>query len=125
MSLIHIKLTKEHLKLINAFYLQEDGDDVVYVNKKYLYGGTHLLEDLADILGYQDSYIKGTEEDAEGKAFPDDVEKHMLEIHNYIVDNFYYIESLIHFYATKGGLKEGEYVCKDNDLIWKYRNNNS
>lgn len=119
MSLIHIKLTKEHLKLINAFYLQEDGDDVIYINKKYLYGGTHLLEDLADILGYQDSYIKGTEEDPDGKAFPDEIEAHMLEVHNYIVDNFFYIESLIHFYVTRGGLTEGEYKCKDNELIWE------
>ena len=118
MAIKKITLTKEHLKLIPFFYLQEDGDDVVYVNKKYLYGGTHLLEDLADILGYQDSYIKNTQDDADGKAFPNDIENHMLEVHNYIVDNFYYIESLIHFYATKGGLTEGTYKCRDNDLIW-------
>ncbi len=115
----HITLTDEHLKLINGFYLQEDGDDVVYLNKKYLYGGTHLLEDIANLLGYGDKYIKGTEEDADGKAFPDDVEKHLLEVHNYIVDNFYYIESLIHFYITRGGLTSGEYKCKTNDMIWE------
>lgn len=117
--IIRIKLTKEHLKLIGAFYYQQDGDDIMYVNKQYLYGGSHLLEDLAMILGYNDSAIKGTEEDPDGKAFPDEIESHMMELHNYIVDNFFYIESLIHYYAVRGGLTEGEYKCKDNELIWK------
>ena len=114
-----ISLTKEHIKLIGAFFCQQDGDDVIYVNKKHLYGGTHLLEDLAIILGYNDSAIKGTEEDPDGKAFPDDSEAHMLELHNYIVDNFFYIESLIHYYIIRGGLTEGVYKCKDNELIWE------
>lgn len=119
MAIKKITLTKEHLKLIPFFYEQEEGDNKIVYDKTHLYNlGSHLEEDLADILGYQDTYIKGTEEDIDGKAFPDDIENHMLEVHNYIVDNFYYIESLIHFYATKGGLTEGTYKCRDNDLIW-------
>lgn len=120
MAIKHIKLTKEHLKLIPFFFEQEEGDNKIVYDKTHLYSlGNHLEEDLADILGYHDSYIKGTEEDPDGKAFPDDIEKHMLEVHNYIVDNFYYIESLIHFYVIRGGLTEGEYKCKENDLIWE------
>ena len=115
-----ITLTKEHLKLIPFFYEQEEGDNKIVFDKTHLYNlGSHLLEDLAMILGYNDSAIKGTEEDPDGKAFPDEIEAHMLEVHNYIVDNFFYIESLIHFHVTRGGLTEGEYKCKDNELIWE------
>lgn len=122
MALVHINLTKEHLKLIPFFFEQKEGDDKIVYDKTHLYNlGSHLEEDLAMILGYNDSAIKGTEEDPDGKAFPDGVEKHMLDVHNYIVDNFFYIESLIHFYVTRGGLTDGEYVCKDNDLIWEKR----
>ena len=93
-----ITLTKEHLKLIPFFYEQEEGDNKIVFDKTHLYNlGSHLLEDLAMILGYNDSAIKGTEEDPDGKAFPDEIEAHMLEVHNYIVNNFFYIESLIHF----------------------------
>lgn len=119
MAIIHIKLTKEHIALIRAMNLQEDGDDVMYLNKNYLFGGTHIMEDLADILGFHDKYIKGTEEDPNGKAFPDDIEKHCFEVYNYIKDNFFYITNLILYYATRGGIEEGEYKCKDNDLIWE------
>ena len=118
--IVRIKLTKEHLKLIPFFYEQEEGDNKIVFDKTHLYNiGSHLLEDLAMIIGYNDSAIKGTEEDADGKAFPDDIESHLLEVHNYIVDNFFYIESLIHYYVTIGGLTEGEYKCKDNELVWQ------
>ena len=115
-----ITLTKEHLKLIPFFYEQEEGDNKIVFDKTHLYNlGSHLLEDLAMILGYNDSAIKGTEEDPDGKAFPDEIEAHMLEVHNYIVDNFFSIQSLLHFYVTRRGLTEGEYKCKDNELIWE------
>ena len=107
MAIIHIKLTKEHIALIRAMNLQEDGDDVMYLNKNYLFGGTHIMEDLTDILGFHDKYIKGTEEDPNGKAFPDDIEKHCLEVYNYIKDNFSFIESLVlkgHLHTSASGL---------------------
>lgn len=70
-----ITLTKEHLKLIPFFYEQEEGDNKIVFDKTHLYNlGSHLLEDLAMILGYNDSVIKGTEEDPDGKAFPDEIE---------------------------------------------------
>lgn len=119
--IIHINLTEEHLKLISAFNAQLDGDTIIYYDSKWLYGGTHIMEDLALILGYQDKAVKGTENDAEGRAYDEETEKHMKELHQYIVDNFFYIENLIHYYSTRGGLKVGEYTCKDNELIWEYK----
>jgi len=115
-----LELTKEHIKLIPFFFLQEEGDNKIYVDRTNLYNiGSHLLEDMALILGYSDSAIKGTEENENGRAFPDDIEKHMLELHKYIVDNLYYIESLIHQFVINGGITEGTYKCKDNELIWE------
>ena len=43
----------------------------------------------------------------------------ILELCQYIKDNLFYIESLIHFFAFKGGVVPGTYKCKDNDMIWE------
>ena len=118
--IIRITLTEEHLKLIPFFYEQEEGDNKIVFDKTHLYNlGSHLEEDLAMILGFKDTAIKGTQEDPDGRAYPDDIENHMLEVHNYIVDNLYYIESIIHFFVTRGGITAGTYKSKDNELIWE------
>lgn len=116
--IIRLKLTEEHLKLIPAFFIQEPDENTISISKKWLFGGSNLLEDLSYILGAKP--IKGTEEDSDGKAFSDEDTDHMLELANYIKDNLYYIETLIHQFATKGGIKEGEYKCKDNEAIWEF-----
>lgn len=114
-----ITLTEEHLKLIPFILINEDYTDNVNINKKNMFLlGTHLLDDMATILGHRDKAIKGTSDDADGSAYPDDVENHLLELHSYLVDNLYYIETLIHQFVVKGGLTAGTYKCKDNELIW-------
>ena len=120
--IIRLKLTDEHLKLIPAFFIQEPDENTIVINKDWLFGGTHLLEDLSYILGVDP--IKGTEEDSDGKAFSDEDTNHMLEVFNYVKDNLYYIESLIHQCASKGGITSGEYKCKDNEVIWKRSSDN-
>jgi hypothetical protein len=115
-----IKLTEEHIKLIPFFYLQEVGDDEIVVNKKHLYElGSHLMEDLAIILGKNDTAIAGTENNANGRAYPEEVEKELTEIHKYITDNLFDIETIIHQFAIKGGITPGTYKAKDNELIWE------
>jgi hypothetical protein len=69
------------------------------------------------ILGLRDKAIKNTEEDADGAAYPDDVEKYMLDTYKYVSDNMYLIETLLHQHVMDG-VKPGEYICKDNELIW-------
>lgn len=114
-----ITLTEDHLKLIPFLFIEERGDNLITVDKTHLFSlGSHLLEDMAMILGLQDKAIKGTEEAPEGRAYPDDVEKYMLDLHSYLVDNLFYIETLIHQFATRGGLKATTYKCKDNELLW-------
>ena len=116
-----LALTEEHLKLLPFLFINESetNENIVEIDKSHLYLlGGHVLEDLADILGYRDTYIKGTEESPDGKAYPDDVENHLLEVHNYMKDNLLDIEVLIHQFAARGGLQPGTYKCKDNENIW-------
>ena len=109
---IELNLKKEHLKLIPFFFTQEINDTVVGVDKEHLLSlGSHLLEDMAMILGLNDKAIPNTENDPYGKAFEEATEKYMLDTYDYIAQNLYYIESLIHQFVTIGGLSEGKYEC--------------
>jgi hypothetical protein len=117
---IKLNLTDEHLKLIPFIFLQEGDDDSIRVEKRHMFNlGSHLLEDMSMILGYQDKAIPGTEDDECGRAFDDETESHLLGLHSYLKDNLMYIETLIHQFAVKGGLTAGTYKCKDRDLIWE------
>lgn len=114
-----INLTEEHLKLIPFFFLQTEDENQIVIDKRIMYNlGSHLLEDMANILGYKDAAIKGTETDPDGRAYPEDITEHMLEIHKYITSNLFEIETLIHQFAICGGITAGSYKCKDNELLW-------
>ena len=116
---INLTLTEDHLKLIPFLYQQELNDTQVGVDKDILFNlGSHLLEDMAMILGKMDSVIPNTINDGDGRAFNDETEEYMMGLYTYICDNLLYIESLIHFMVTQGGLTPGTYTCKDNELIW-------
>ena len=118
--IIRINVTEDLLSVIPIIFLQEEGDDKIVIDKNHAYSvGMHLLEDLAMALNIYDRAIKGTEDDPEGMAFSEEDTKRMLDLHKYVIDNLYYIETLIHQYVTKGGLQVGVYKCKDNMLIWE------
>lgn len=115
-----LELTEDHLKLIPFFFLEEEGDDRIVFDRRIMFNlGSHLLEDMAMILGLEDQAIPGTENDPDGRAYKDEAENYMLGLHDYLKDNLYEIETLIHQYVTRGGLKPGTYKCKDNELIWE------
>lgn len=118
MAIKRLTLNDDHLKLISSFKIDELDDHHVAVCKNGIYGGSHVLEDIAMIIGKWDEAIKNTDDDCEGRAFPDELEKYMIELHSYIMDNLFYIESLLHQYVCQGGLTSGTYKCKDNELIW-------
>ena len=116
-----IKVTEDLLNVLPIIYVQTKGDDEVVIDRSHVFtaGGFHLLEDMAMALNIYDRAIKGTEDDPEGMAFPEEDTERMLSLHKYVVENLFYIESLIHQYIVKGGLKAGvTYRCKDNELIW-------
>lgn len=116
-----ITLTEDHIKLIPFFYLQElDEDIVVGVSKEQMFClGSHLLEDMAMILGLMDKAIPNTEDNTNGRAFEDEAEKYMLSLYDFMSQNLYLIEQLIHQFVVKGGITPGTYRCLDTDLIWE------
>lgn len=118
--LVKITLTEDHLKLIPMLFIQEFGDDEVGITREQMFNlGSHLLEDMALILGLMDKAIPNTEDDPNGRAFEDDAETYMLGLYEYLNENLFYIETLIHQYACKGGITSGTYKCRVEDLIWE------
>lgn len=115
-----ITLTEDHLKLIPMFFIQEFNDEEVGITKNQIFSlGSHLLEDMAIILGLTDKMIPNTKNDAEGAAFEDETEQYMLSLFEYISENLFYIESLIHQFVCRGGISAGTYKCKEEELIWE------
>lgn len=115
---LHLNLTEDHLKLVKFFEINDDNFYVQVPKNGILTMKNSILDDTALILGYKDKAIKGTIEDAEGAAYPDDVEKYLLDTYNYVKDNLYNIETLLHQRVTEG-IQPGEYKAKSYDLIWE------
>ena len=116
---VTLNLTQEHLRLIPFIRIIDKDDKILAIDKETMLTMQNtLLEDVSLILGLRDLAIPNTEDDANGRAFPDEVEEHIFSIYNYLKDNLYYVESLIHQYVVNGGITEGTYVCDSNDLIW-------
>ena len=117
--IITLKLTEDHLKLIRMLDINDDSDNEIKIDRKVmLTQQTHLLDDVATVLGMRDKVISGTEDDADGGAYPDDVENYLKEVYDYVSDNLYYIETLIHQRVCEG-VQEGTYKASDTDLIWR------
>lgn len=114
-------LTEDHLKLVRFLNVEDVEDDVLTINKKVMLKlQSHVLDDVATILGMRDKVIHGTEEDAEGGAYPDDVEKYLLSVYNYVSENMYLIETLLHQRVMEG-IQPGIYTARDTDLFWEYQ----
>ena len=117
--IVHLNLTEDHLKLVRFLNVEDADDDVLTINKHVMLTlQTHILDDVATILGYKDKAIKGTEEDPDGAAYPDDVEKYLLDTYNYVSENLYYIETLLHQRCVQG-IIPGHYKADDASLIWE------
>lgn len=116
--ILHLNLTEDHLKLVRFFNIEDKDDDFLKVNKKVMLTmQSHILDDVAIILGLKHLAIKNTEEDADGAAYPDETEKYMLDTYKYVSDNIYNIETLLHQMVMKG-IKPGHYKCDARDMIW-------
>lgn len=120
---ITLNLTKDHLKLIPFILIKDDKDEVLEIDKEVMLSlQSTLLEDVSLILGLRDKAIPNTEFDANGRAFPNEIEEYMFNIYNYVKDNLYYIETLIHQFVINGGITEGVYECDDKELLWFKKN---
>lgn len=120
MARLHLNLTEDHLKLVRFIRLDDTTEDnVIRIDRKIMLTvQTHILDDIAMILGLKDKAIKRTVDDADGAAYPDDAEKYMLDTYNYVSDNLPLIESLLHQMVTDG-VKPGHYRCKDYEMVWE------
>lgn len=123
---IKITLTDEHIKLISNLRFTEFNDDInaleiekIGFDLNSLYGGSFLLEDISYILGCYDKHIEGTEDKATGPEFETELMDHMLELHEYIMNNINLIEEIVHQFIGKGGITPGTYSCDRFDHIWK------
>lgn len=127
MAFVKIKLTDEHLKLIENIKFEKFVFDMDTRNGRYgwgidqysLFGGSYALEDIALILGHWDEYIRGTENDPMGRHYPEELENHMWELYHYIWDNMEHIIRLVFYFNDKGGLTPGEYKFDTNNETWK------
>lgn len=127
MAFVKIKLTDEHLKLIENIKFEKFVFDMDTRNGRYgwgidqysLFGGSYALEDIALILGHWDEYIRGTENDPMGRHYPDELENHMWELYHYIWDNMEHIIRLVFYFNDKGGLTPGEYKFDTNNETWE------
>lgn len=117
--ILHLNLTEDHLKLVRFLNIEDDRDDVLTIDKKVMLTiQSHLLDDVAMILGLLDKAIEGTSEDVDGRAYPDDVEKYMMDTYKYVSENMYLIETLLHQRCMEG-IEPGHYKCRDADMIWE------
>lgn len=117
--ILHLDLTEDHLKLVRFLNIGNDHDNYLTIDKHVMLTvQSHILDDVAMILGMQDQAIDGTNEDADGAAYPDEVEKYLLDTYYYVRDNLYLIETLLHQRVFEG-VQPGKYKAKDNELIWE------
>lgn len=112
-----ITLTDDHIKLIPFLLLEENDDDVVINKKVCLSMQSHVLDDVSLILGLRDKAIPNTSEDADGMAFPDEIEEYMLDVYRYVTSNLLLIEEIIHQFVTRGGITAGTYE-RDEQSLW-------
>lgn len=117
---ITLHLTKEHIQLIKNFRVQQFSGTRVGINKNDLYQTMFLYDDMANILGYQDKAIKGTEEDADGTKYNKETTAHLDALADDIEKNLDSYEEILHQFCDQGGLREGTYTCLDNKRIWSF-----
>lgn len=118
--ILHLHLTEDHLKLVRFLKLNDESEDnVIKIDRKVMLTiQSHLLDDVAMILGLRDKAISRTTEDADGAAYPDDVEEYMLSTYNYVSDNLHLIESLLHQRVFEG-IQPGHYKAIDYEMVWQ------
>jgi transcription termination factor NusB len=117
---IKLKITEDTLKLLSMLRIENDEEsDSVSILSEYRLG-SHLLEDMAMILGKDKDAIDNTDDNPDGRTYPKEIEEYMLSLHKYIKENLYYFENLIQQYILNGKiLKPGTYQANSEDLIFE------
>ena len=67
--ILHLNLTDDHLKLVRFLNVEDKDDDFIKINKKVMLTiQSHILDDIAMVLGLRDKAIPNTQEDADAEA---------------------------------------------------------
>lgn len=114
---IRLTLTEEHIALIRNFRFKKINEKVSGIDTYDLYGGTNLYEDMAMILGKLDLAIPNTETDVFGRQFPSELVEHFRQLDEFILENLYNIENIVHQFIDEG-IKPGVYEAIDYEQIW-------
>lgn len=120
MAKIKLKLTEEHIALLKGFRFKKINEQYSGLDTYELYGGTYLYEEMAILLGLYDKFIPGTENDPQGRQFPDEIKQHMRELDEFMLDNLYNLENIVHQFIGEG-VKPGIYECIDYEQNWTYK----
>lgn len=113
-----LALKKEHLKLIN-FILLDKRDDGIVIPYNGLFGGGHVLDDIATILGWLDKAIPNSENSSYGRAFDDETERKMMSYYEFVKGNLNEIEELIHQSVGRFKVTEGIYLKDMYEGVWR------
>lgn len=127
MALKKITLTDEKIKLLQAIKFEEFVFDEISRNGRIgwgvdqysPWGGNFPIEDIALILGHWEDTIPGTENDYDGRKFPEEMHNHFFDLYEDITENFKLYFSLLIFMTDKGGLTSGTYKCNPRIGDWK------
>ena len=112
-----IELTEDVLKLISTIKVRRievpneigNGMYIAGIDNASTYGGSDLLEDVSMALSCYDQHIEGTESNANGILFDEELENKMYDMHEFVIEHLYEIEALVHYWSNKGGLTPGVY----------------
>lgn len=116
---LSVILTEDVIKFIKLFKIEKFGDSKFGYDLYGLYPESHLYDFMAMVLGLQEHMIPGTQEKPLGAEYDEETMKKMQEIDGFIVDNFEYIEEILHQFCDVG-IKPGKYSCLAYQRLWKY-----
>lgn len=120
---IEITITDDMLKVIPTFRIFKDKleateeflpSTIVTLNSAQLLLGNNIIDNLAWALGIH-SEGKVTEL---GLSFDKETTQRLTSLYDYLSENLYEIEVLLHQYACNGGITAGTYVANDTDMIF-------
>ena len=116
---LSLVLTEDIIKFIKLLKVERFNDRMVGFDLYGLYPESHLFDFMAMVLELRDHMIPGTEENPMGAEYDEEATNKMMEIDGFIVDNFEYIEEILHQFCDVG-IKPGKYSCLAYQRIWKY-----
>lgn len=127
MALKKFVITEDHIKLLQAINFETfvfDGDSRNGrfgwgIDQYAPWGGNYPIEDIATVLGHYFDSIPGTENDYDGRKYPDELQDRFFSLYEEITENLPLLFSLLIYYTDKGGLTPGTYKCNPRIKDWK------